>query len=105
MALAQDFGLDDLNVVCEEHVISIMSPTNACTFLSAALDIEEKSASASPAATVKCVASLMDRCIVYIGENASECVKTNAFVNLSKNGLIKLISSDYVISDRQKRQL
>lgn len=39
----------------------------------------------------------MDRCITFIGENAGECVKTNAFVNLTKDGLIKLISSDYVI--------
>lgn len=45
----------------------------------------------------KCAASL-DRCIMYIGENAAECVKTGAFVNLTKDGLIKLISSDYVSS-------
>lgn len=38
----------------------------------------------------------MDRCITYIGENAADCVKTSAFVNLTKEGLIKLISSDYV---------
>lgn len=38
----------------------------------------------------------MDRCIMFIGENAAECVKTNAFVNLTKDGLIKLISSDHV---------
>uniref|UniRef100_A0A1B0GLH5 BACK domain-containing protein n=1 Tax=Lutzomyia longipalpis TaxID=7200 RepID=A0A1B0GLH5_LUTLO len=37
----------------------------------------------------------MERCVSYIGENASECVKTNAFLNLTKEGLIKLISSDY----------
>lgn len=45
----------------------------------------------------KCAASFMDKCITFIGENAAECVKTNAFVNLTKDGLIKLISSDYVI--------
>lgn len=44
----------------------------------------------------KCTASFMERCIIYIGENASECVKTNAFLNLKKEALIKLISSDYV---------
>ena len=38
----------------------------------------------------------MERCISYIGENATECVKTNAFLNLSREGIIKLISSDYV---------
>lgn len=44
----------------------------------------------------KCTVSFMERCITYIGEHAAECVKTNSFLNLSKDGIIKLISSDYV---------
>lgn len=44
----------------------------------------------------KCAASFVDRCITFVGENAAECVKTSAFLNLTKDGLIKLISSDYV---------
>lgn len=44
----------------------------------------------------KCTASFMQKCILYIGENAAECVKTTAFLNLSKDGIIKLISSDSV---------
>lgn len=39
---------------------------------------------------------LVDRCIAYIGENAAECFKTNSFLNLNKDALVKLISSDYV---------
>lgn len=46
----------------------------------------------------------MDRCITFIGENAAECVKTNAFVNLTKDGLIKLISSDYVMTTFLKKK-
>lgn len=46
----------------------------------------------------KCTASFLERCISYIGENASECVKTTSFLNLSKDGIIKLISSDCVSS-------
>lgn len=38
----------------------------------------------------------MERCIIYIGENAGECVKTNSFLTLTKEALIKIISSDYV---------
>lgn len=38
----------------------------------------------------------MERCIIYIGENANECVKTNAFLTLTKDAIIKIISSDYV---------
>jgi hypothetical protein len=40
----------------------------------------------------------VDRCISYVGENAIECVKTNSFLNLPKDALVKLISSDCVCS-------
>ena len=40
--------------------------------------------------------SFVDRCIAYVGENAIECVKTNSFLNLPKDALVKLISSDCV---------
>lgn len=53
----------------------------------------------------KCTASFLERCISYIGENASECVKTTSFLNLSKEGIIKLISSDYVSIVRIKDQM
>lgn len=46
----------------------------------------------------KSTKQLVDRCISYIGENASECFKTNSFLNLSKDALVKLISSDCVSS-------
>lgn len=39
-------------------------------------------------------ALFMEKCISFIGENAVEVVKTNSFLNLSKNALIKIISSD-----------
>lgn len=42
MTLAQDVGLDELKVACENHVISTLSVTNACTFLMAVMDIQEK---------------------------------------------------------------
>ena len=47
----------------------------------------------------KAAAGFMERCISYIGENAADCVKTNAFMVLSKEAVIKLISSDYVRFD------
>lgn len=43
MTLAQDVGLDELKTACEDHVISSLSVTNACTFLMAVMDIQEKS--------------------------------------------------------------
>ncbi|XP_037936572.1 uncharacterized protein LOC119670399 [Teleopsis dalmanni] len=88
MTLAQDMGVEELRAACEDHVISTLSVDNACTFLTAVMEIHDK-------AGAKCAASFMERCIIYIGENANECVKTNAFLNLTKDALIKLISSDY----------
>ncbi|XP_053953391.1 uncharacterized protein LOC128860139 [Anastrepha ludens] len=88
MTLAQDMGVEELRAACEDHVISTLSVDNACTFLTSVMEIHEK-------AGAKCAASFMERCIIYIGENASECAKTNAFLNLTKDALVKLISSDY----------
>lgn len=44
----------------------------------------------------KAAAAFVERCVSYIGENAAECVKTNAFLALNKDAVTKLISSDYV---------
>lgn len=40
--------------------------------------------------------SFVDRCVAYIGENALECMQTSSFLNLSREALIRLISSDNV---------
>lgn len=44
----------------------------------------------------KSTAGFVERCVSYIGENAVECVRTNSFLLLPKEAVIKLISSDYV---------
>lgn len=43
MALAQELGVDELRSACEDHVTSTLSISSACIFLSAAMDIEERS--------------------------------------------------------------
>lgn len=42
MTLSQDLGVDELKKACEDHVISTLSVANACTFLAAVMDIQEK---------------------------------------------------------------
>lgn len=42
MTLAQDLGIDELKSACEDHVISTLSVANACTFLTAVMEIQEK---------------------------------------------------------------
>ncbi|XP_034100191.1 uncharacterized protein LOC117565272 isoform X1 [Drosophila albomicans] len=95
LTLAQDMGVFELRAACEDHVISTLSVDNACTFLTAVMDIHEK-------AGAKCAASFMERCIIYIGENAGECVKTNSFLTLTKDALIKIISSDYFCLEEEE---
>lgn len=89
MIIANDLGLNDLKIACEDHVIATMSVDNACCFLTNALEIQEKVGG-------KCTDSFVDRCIAFIGENASECTKTSGFLKLSKEAIVKIISSDFV---------
>lgn len=42
MTLAQDLGVEALKSACEDHVISTLSVANACTFLTAVMEIQEK---------------------------------------------------------------
>lgn len=44
----------------------------------------------------KAASGFVERCVSYIGENAAECVRTNSFLSLPKDAVIKVISSDYV---------
>lgn len=66
-----------------------MAVDNACIFLQSAMEIQEKAGG-------KCADTFVDRCIAFIGEHASECVKSNGFMNLSKDAIVKIISSDFV---------
>lgn len=45
MILAQDLGMEELKVACEDYVVSTLSVSNACTYLAAVMDIQEKSSS------------------------------------------------------------
>uniref|UniRef100_A0A182W3T6 Probable small nuclear ribonucleoprotein E n=1 Tax=Anopheles minimus TaxID=112268 RepID=A0A182W3T6_9DIPT len=42
MTLAQDMGVEELKIACEDHVSKTMSVANACTFLTAVMEIKEK---------------------------------------------------------------
>ncbi|XP_060535457.1 uncharacterized protein LOC132707569 [Cylas formicarius] len=90
MALAQELGVDELRNACEDHLTSTLSVPSACTFLAMAMDIQDRSAGG------KVTAGFIERCISYIGENAIECVRTNSFLSLPKEAIIKLISSDFL---------
>lgn len=44
MALAQELGVDELRNACEDHVTSTLSIASACTFLTTAMEIQDRSA-------------------------------------------------------------
>ncbi|CAK1586549.1 unnamed protein product [Parnassius mnemosyne] len=95
MTLAADLGLEDLRAACEDHVTSTLSVESACTLLAAAMEIQDRPGG-------KSASSFMERCIAFIGDNAADCVKTNAFLNLPKEALIKLISSDFLCLEEEE---
>lgn len=87
-------GLNDLKKACEDHVLATMAVDNACIFLQSALEIQEKAGG-------KCADTFVDRCIAFIGEHATECVKSNGFLNLSKDAIVKIISSDFICLEEE----
>nr|XP_022903631.1 uncharacterized protein LOC111415957 [Onthophagus taurus]XP_022903632.1 uncharacterized protein LOC111415957 [Onthophagus taurus] len=95
LALAQELGVDELRNACEDHVTSTLSVASACTFLATAMDIHDRTPGG------KAAAAFVERCTSFIGENAAECVKTNSFLSLSKDAVIKLISSDYLYLEEE----
>uniref|UniRef100_T1JBN3 TLDc domain-containing protein n=1 Tax=Strigamia maritima TaxID=126957 RepID=T1JBN3_STRMM len=88
---AQALGVDELRAACEDHVSGTLNVHSACTFLTAAIEAQERISGAKSGSR-----SFVDRCIAYIGENAAECIKTAAFLSLTKDALIQLISSDFL---------
>ncbi|CAH2242565.1 jg14626 [Pararge aegeria aegeria] len=95
MTLAADLGVEDLRAACEDHVTSTLSVESACTLLAAAMEIQDRPGG-------KSASSFMERCIAFVGDNAADCIKTNAFLNLPKEALIKLISSDFLYNSSKK---
>nr|XP_046471679.1 uncharacterized protein LOC124213925 isoform X1 [Neodiprion pinetum] len=96
LGLAQELGVEELWRSCEDHVSSTLSPGNACTLLTAALEAQDN----MPGGKSAC-STFIDRCYAFIGENAVETVKTTSFCTLPKDALIKLIASDYLALEEE----
>lgn len=54
LTLAQELGVEELRSTCEDHVTSTLSVLNVCTFLAAAMDIQDR-----PAGTVIIMESIL----------------------------------------------
>lgn len=45
MTLAQEMGIEELKTACEDHVVSTLSVTNACSHLATVMDLQDKPSS------------------------------------------------------------
>ncbi len=77
---------------CEDHITRSLNVDNACALLASALAKEEQMAQRSNSSG----SSFVERCVHFIGDNASECFQTTGFLRLSKDALIRLVSSDHL---------
>ncbi|XP_003738143.1 uncharacterized protein LOC100898299 [Galendromus occidentalis] len=91
LSLAHEFGISELKLTCEDHIMSAMTNENACVFLKSALQVGDRSEKFKDENAV-----YIDKCTTFICENAAECLKTPAFLQLPKNAVILLVSSDYL---------
>ena len=89
LELCSIFGLSSLESHCVDRIMSQLSSNNVCSVLSMAGNLVEKGSI--------CFNSVVDRCVMYIELHAKEVVDTEGFLQLSRDSLIQLISSDKVM--------
>jgi len=94
-SLCQDMNLEELKLFCEDHITRSLNVSNACSLLASALTKED----GTPPSHKNNGSSFVERCINFIGENASECFQSAGFLRLSKDALIRLVSSDHLASE------
>ena len=82
LKIAVELDLSKLISKCEEYFLKELSVENCCEFYIDAMNIRDD--------------ELISTCQSFIEQNASDVVLTQGFLNLSKDALIQLISSDKV---------
>jgi len=97
LGLCQDMNLEELKLFCEDHITLGLNVDNACSLLASALLKEESTSSFQKSNGSN--PSFVEQCINFIGENASECFQTPGFLKLSKDAVIRLVSSDHLASE------
>lgn len=96
-ATSRDLNLEELRLFCEDHFSRCLCPTNACELLASALAREDNSPAGKNNNTgSSTLPGLVDRCVRYVGDNASECFQTAGFLRLSKDAITRLVSSDHL---------
>ena len=75
-SLCQDMNLEELKLFCEDHITRSLNVSNACSLLASALTKED----GTPPSHKNNGSSFVERCINFIGENASECFQSAGFL-------------------------
>ena len=88
LELCSIFGLSSLESHCVDRIMSQLNTSNVCSVLSMAGNLVQKGS--------VCFNNVVDRCVMYIELHAKEVVDTEGFLQLSRDCLIQLISSDKV---------
>lgn len=82
-------GLEQLSSYSEEYLKLSLSIHTACAYLDETLRLKPYFPEADAERLLKYVMN-------FISEHSPECIQTPAFLNLSKEGITYLVSSDYV---------
>ena len=88
LELCSIFGLPSLESHCVDRIMSQLNTNNVCNVLNMASNLVQKGS--------VCFNTVVDRCVMYIELHAKEVVDTEGFLQLSRDSLIQLISSDKV---------
>lgn len=87
LAVAHDMGISELEEQSRNHISENMSVANALIFLPEALRQSKRSNRSNND-------DFLQQCTDFIGENASECLKSPAFLELDNDSVIHIVSSD-----------
>lgn len=80
--IAVQFGLDELEEACENHIHSSLNVENACSFLTSSLNLEEE------------CQDLSRICQSFIEQRAEACIYTEGWLELPKEVLHRIIQSE-----------
>ncbi|CAG7724587.1 unnamed protein product [Allacma fusca] len=93
-SVAGEFGVEDLVGTCEEILCGSLDPNNVFNLLNAALVAKQTGK--------KYMDGILDRCISFVGENASEVLQSSGFLTISQNCLAALVNADNLCLEEEE---
>lgn len=87
LAIAHDMGITELADQSKRYIRENLNVGNACLFLPEALRQSKRSNVADDN-------QFLQFCTDFIGENATECLTSSAFMDMDKESVIHIIASD-----------